>query len=112
MAQKTNPIIYQLGKTKLWKSQYFEKTSQDSKNYSYSDTEIRKYITKFFKDNGLIVYNCKIYYFDNNLVHIVVSYMLTLKAAALAGILTKKQHIRFKKRLRSQPRGFNKKTCY
>lgn len=75
MGQKTNPNIFRLGKTKEWKSKYFEKKPTEFSVYTFKDLEIKNFIEKFFKDNGLLVDCCKLNYFDDKL-DIFVSYSL------------------------------------
>ena len=92
MGQKTNPNIFRLGKTKRWKSKYFEKKSCEQSIYTFKDLEIKKFISKFLKNNGLTLYNCKLYYIENAL-HIYISYYLTEKATFLVNKQNKTQQI-------------------
>ena len=82
MGQKTNPNILRLGKTQNWKSKYFEKKSTETGHCSYNDLEIRKFISIFFNNNGLIIENCKINYSENTL-HLFISYYSTFKIKTL-----------------------------
>ena len=77
MGQKTNPNIFQLGKTNNWRSKYFEKKHTEHAIYSKKDLEIRNFIQKIFKDHGRIMHHCKLCYLDKSL-HIFVSYHLNL----------------------------------
>ena len=79
MGQKTNPNIFQLGKTNNWQSKYFEKKITEHAIYSRKDLEIRNFIQKFFKDHGKIIHYCKLCYLNKSL-HIFVSYHLNLSS--------------------------------
>lgn len=81
MGQKTNPNIFQLGKTNNWQSKYFEKKITEHSIYSKKDLEIRNFIQKFFKDHGRIVHHCKLCYLDKSL-HVFVSYHLNLSTVS------------------------------
>jgi ribosomal protein S3 len=94
MGQKVNPIIFRLGKTTNWKQKYFEKRSTESAIYSFQDQEIKKFIDKFFKDNGLIVKNCVLHYLAENSIHIYISYYLTFKSTFLLTKINKQQNIK------------------
>ena len=47
MGQKTNPNIFRLGVNKKWKTEFFEKKSQELSNYTFKDLEIKS-ISKDF----------------------------------------------------------------
>ena len=94
MAQKTNPNVFRLGKTKTWSSQYFEKKPTEIAIYSFKNSEIKKFIYKFFKDNGLIINNCNVHYSDENSLYINVSYYLTFNSTAAIKLMNKKQNIK------------------
>ena len=79
MGQKTNPNIFQLGKTNNWQSKYFEKKITEHAIYSRKDLEIRNFIQKFFRDHGKIIHYCKLCYLNKSL-HIFVSYHLNLSS--------------------------------
>jgi ribosomal protein S3 len=79
MGQKTNPNIFQLGKTNNWQSKYFGKKITEHALYSRKDLEIRNFIQKFFRDHGRIVHYCKLCYLNKSL-HIFVSYHLNLSS--------------------------------
>lgn len=83
MGQTVNPNIFRLGKTKNWTSKYFAKKTSETSMYAFKDLEIRRFVDKFFKDNGLTVSNCKVNYSDDGSLHIFVSYYLTIKSLAL-----------------------------
>lgn len=82
MGQKTNPNILRLGKVKEWNSKYFEKKQADLPVYIFRDIEIKKFLSKFFKNNGLNIYNCKLYYSENSL-NVFISYYYTTKFLAI-----------------------------
>jgi len=77
MAQKTNPIIFQLKKTSAWKSKYIEKKASEFLVYSKQNLEIKNFIVTFFEKYGIIINNCKFYYL-NHLIHISISYQQNL----------------------------------
>jgi len=97
MGQKTNPNILRLAKTRTWNSQYFEKKSTETAVYAYKDLEIRQFIDKFFKDNGLLIHNCKLHYMNEDSLHIFVSYYLTTNSVFLVTNINKQQNIRLSK---------------
>jgi len=107
MGQKVNPIIFRLGKTKHWKYQYFEKKLNETSVYSFKSLEIKKFVHKFFQDNGLIVQNCKLQYIDENSLHLYISYYLTLKSILFITKINKQQNIKLIKSRRK-----NKKKIY
>lgn len=74
MAQRVNPIIYRLGKTKFWNSQYFENKITEHSYYDFRQLEIKKFIYKFFKNNGFKIHNCKLNYSANNSLNLFISY--------------------------------------
>lgn len=106
MGQKVNPTIFRLGKTTNWKQKYFEKKSNESSIYSLKSQEIKKFIHKFFQDNGLIVQNFTLQYLNENSVHIYVSYYLTLKSTFLLTKINSKQNIKL---IKSKKKIKNKK---
>ena len=111
MGQKTNPNIFRLENTQEWKSKYFEKKSTEFSIYAFKDAEIKKFIVKFFSDNGLDVRIIKLYYLEGT-VNIFVSYFLTTKSAYLVNELNKTQKIKLvshSKRTRDRKR---KKNSY
>lgn len=97
MGQKTNPNIFRLGKTKNWNSKHFEKKSSETKIYTFKDLEIRKFINKFFKNNGLKIYNCKLHYSDEGTLNIFISYYLTLQSVFLISQISHSQKIKLNK---------------
>lgn len=75
MGQKINPNVFQTGKTKKWKSKYIEKKSTESSFYVFTDLEIKKFLDKFLKQQGLKLHSCKLNHFEDSL-HITISYYL------------------------------------
>lgn len=96
MSKKINPNIFRLGKTKTWASQYFEKKPAEASIYDFKALEIKKFIYKFFKNNGLLVHDCKIYYSNENFLYIFVSYYLTINAVKIIQAISNKQNITFR----------------
>lgn len=74
MAQRVNPIIYRLGKTKFWNSQYLENKITEHSYYDFRQLEIKKFINKFFKNNGFKIHKCKLNYSANSSLNLFVSY--------------------------------------
>lgn len=97
MGQKVNPTIFRLGKTTQWKQQYFERKTNEIAAYSFKSIEIKNFIQQFFQTNGLVVQNCKLHYFNDDSLHIFISYYLTLKSTLLISNLTKQQNIKLLK---------------
>ena len=64
-------------------TKYFEKKSNEITIYSFKNLEIKKFIYKFFKDNGLKVQNCKLHYINEESLHLFISYYLTLQSIFL-----------------------------
>lgn len=93
MGQKINPNIFRLENTQEWKSKYFEKKSSEFSIYAFKDAEIKKFITKFFNDNGLAIQIIKLYYLEGTL-NVFVSYFLTTKSAYFVNELNKTQKIK------------------
>lgn len=79
MGQKTNPVILRLGTTKTYNYYHIEKKPFEHAFYNFKVLEIYNFVYKFFRDNKLIVQNCKINYSDNKTLHIYVSYFASAK---------------------------------
>lgn len=79
MGQKTHPNLLKLENVKYWPSKYFERKVRDYPLYSKKDLEVRSFVQKFFKQNGLILKDCKIGFLDNSL-HVFISYYQILDA--------------------------------
>lgn len=95
MGQKTNPIIFRLGKTKEWNAKYCEKKTKESSTIIFKNLEIRKFIFRLFFKNKLYIQDCKTYY-SENVIHIYISYYNSEQS------LLKKNSL--KKRLKIQPK--------
>jgi ribosomal protein S3 len=76
MGQKTNPNIFRLGVTKKWKTEFFEKKSQELSNYTFKDLEIKEYIERFLETRGLLLHDYKLHY-SNSVLNIYISYFIT-----------------------------------
>ena len=93
MGQKTNPNILRLGKISDWKYKYFEKKSNELSIYTFKNLEIENFITRFLKVNGLTVHEIKLYYF-NDILHIFISYFLTLQTVSIINSTYKTKKIK------------------
>jgi hypothetical protein len=76
MGQKTNPTIFQLGKTKKWQYSFHEKKLAEFSKYSENHIELQQFINKYFKNYGLKICDYNSTYTDNQLT-IFVSYFIT-----------------------------------
>lgn len=99
MGQKTDTKnIFQIGKKNnkyVWDSKYFEKTKNESNILIFQSIEIKKFIKKLLKDNGLILYNYKINFLESNL-KIFISYLKLPKSQTIVNQITNNQKIRLK----------------
>ena len=50
MGQKTNPIIFQLGKSRKWENIFEEKKQLEFTKYVENQVELQKFIKKYFKN--------------------------------------------------------------
>ena len=75
MGQKTNPIIFQLGKHKKWENIFEEKKRLEFAKYTENQLEIQKFVKKYFKQQGLKICDYNLYYKNNN-VTIFISYFI------------------------------------
>jgi ribosomal protein S3 len=108
MGQKTNPILLRLGKTFEWKSKYYEKKLTEQPIYVFKDLEIRKFISQYFKNQGLTVQQIKLYHLENSL-HICVSYFTALKSTLLINTINKAQRLKLSPQRNQQKRKSRKK---
>lgn len=92
MGQKVISTIFQITKTENWNYKYTEKKKNDFYLYTAKNLEIKKFILKFFKQNGLNIHNCKINYLNNSL-NIFLSYKQNLKSIDLLSTINKNQNI-------------------
>nr|WAK85024.1 ribosomal protein S3 [Amicula sp. isolate GU52X-4 cfCalB7] len=97
MAQQTNPNIFRLGKTKEWKVQYFENFSKELSLFIFKNLEIKNFLKKFLKNNGLLLENYKLYSSEKNL-YIFISYYLTLNTIIYINKINKTQKIKLLKK--------------
>jgi len=96
MGQKSNPISLRSSlKNTQWFSKYIEKTNKDSSLIIYQDLVIREYINRFFSVHGLILINCFINRYQNNL-ELILSYFTT--SNSIKYITSKKKNIPKEKR--------------
>lgn len=78
MGQKTNPAIFRLGITKTWKTEFFEKKSNELRIYSYKDLAIKSFIERFLETQDLMLHDYKLHYSGSTL-NIYISYFVTSK---------------------------------
>jgi hypothetical protein len=76
MGQKVNPNIFRLGVNKKWKTEFFEKKSQELPIYTFKDLEIGSYIERFLETRNLFLHDYNVQYNDSSL-NIYVSYFVT-----------------------------------
>jgi ribosomal protein S3 len=93
MGQKTNPIVFRLGKTKEWELKHFEKKSNESSYYIFKELEIQKFTNKFFNDYGLKIKKCKVF-MNERMLHIYSAYYTTEKSHYLIAELNNKKKLK------------------
>lgn len=76
MGQKVNPNIFRLGVNKKWKTDFFEKKSQELPNYVFKDLELGSYIERFLETRNIFLHDYSLQYNDSSL-NIYVSYFVT-----------------------------------
>ena len=59
--------------------------------------EMKKFVYKFFQDNGLVVQDFNLHHLNENSVHLYVSYYLNLKSTFLLTRINSKQNIKLVK---------------
>lgn len=116
MGQKTNPNIFRLSKTGDWKSKYIEKKSTEFYQYTNKDVEIRKFLTKFFKDNGLTIHSCTLSH-SNELLNLYITYQQNLDSVSFITDINKTQNLKLLKRKERIVKTYshilkNIKNCY
>ena len=89
MGQKVNPNILRLGTFYDWDSIYTEKKSSELAQLSFNDLNIRNFIYKALKDNGMLVSNLKVNY-TNTSINILIEYFLTTESKLSQNLKTKK----------------------
>lgn len=62
MGQKINPNIFRLGVNKTWKTEFFEKKRHELPLYTFKDLEIKDYIERFLKTQGIFLHDYKQHY--------------------------------------------------
>lgn len=62
MSKKINPNILRLGIKNDWESKYYQKKLEESKFLCFNNLELKKILNLFFKNYGLDLINCKLYY--------------------------------------------------
>jgi len=107
MGQKTNPIIFNISKTKQWKATYSEKKSNEFYLYTLRQLEIKKFINRFFNVYKLKVKECKINYKDTFL-HIYISYYQSNLSLIKLKNINKTQNIKLKNKQIFKKRKENK----
>ena len=101
MGQKTDiKNIFQIGKNNknyVWDSKYFEKKKNESNTFIFQNLEIKKFIEKILKDNGLILYKYKINFLESN-IKIFISYLKLPKSQTIITQINNKQKLRLIKK--------------
>jgi hypothetical protein len=77
MGQKINPNVFRVGINKKWQTQFFEKSTQELKDYTFKDLEIQNFVKRFLNIYNLTLYMFKINYTEKNL-NIYISYYITI----------------------------------
>ena len=72
MGQKTNPNIFRLGVNKTWKTEFFEKKRNELPLYTFKDLEIKSYVERFLKNQGIFLHDYKQHY-SNSTLNLYVS---------------------------------------
>jgi hypothetical protein len=80
MGQKINPIIFRLGISKTWNTEFYETKKSELPFYTFQCIEIQQYIDKFLKNHGLTLHSYKIHY-NQSMLNLYISYFIptTLK---------------------------------
>jgi ribosomal protein S3 len=76
MGQKTNPNIFRLGVNKTWKTEFFEKKRNELPLYTFKDLEIKSYVERFLKNQGIFLHDYKQHY-SNSTLNLYVSYFVS-----------------------------------
>lgn len=75
MSQKDNPVIFRLGISKDWKSQFFEKKNLELPLYIFKDLEIKSFIERTFEVNKMIMHDFK-QHFNTSILNLYVSFFV------------------------------------
>ena len=76
MGQKINPIIFRLGVNKTWKTEFFEKKSNELPLNVFKDLETRNYIERVLDNYGIILQDYRQHYSGSTL-NLYISYFVT-----------------------------------
>lgn len=76
MGQKINPNIFRLGVNRKWKTEFFEKKSDELSLYTFKDLEIKSYIERFLETQGIILHDYKQHY-NNSTLNLYISYFVS-----------------------------------
>lgn len=109
MGQKVNPNILRLGTFYDWDSTYTEKKSSELAQLSFNDLNIRNFISKTLKDNGMLVSHLKIHY-TNTSINILVEYFLNIESNLSQSLKSKKVKLLPEKKIKKKSRILKKKT--
>ena len=106
MGQKTDTKnIFQIEKNNnkyIWDAKYFEKNKDESNIFIYQNLEIKKFIKKILKDNGLILYKYNIHFFETSL-KIFIFYLKLPKSQNIINLINNNQKLRLiKKKLNTK----------
>ena len=111
MGQKTDiKTIFQIGKNNknyIWDSKYFEKQKNESNIFVFQNLEIRKFIEKILKDNGLALYNYKINFLESS-IKIFISFIKLPKSQTIFNLISNNQKFRLVKN--HEPQESDKKS--
>lgn len=101
MGQKTDTKnIFQIGKnnkTYIWDSKYLEEKKNESNIFIFQSIEIKKFIEKILKDNGLALYKFKINFLKSN-IKIFISYIKLPKSQTIITQINNTQKLRLVKK--------------
>lgn len=92
--------IFQIGKNNnkyIWDSKYFEKKKTESHLFILKTIEIKKFIKKFLKDNGLALYKFRINFLESN-IKIFISYIKLPKSQIIINQINNNQKLRLIKK--------------
>lgn len=105
MGKKTETRnIYQIGKNNkkyIWDSKYIEKIKNESNILILKSIEIKKFLKKILKDNGLALYKYKINFLESN-IKIFISYLKLNKSQYIITKINNKQKLRLIKNLKNK----------
>lgn len=108
MGRTTNSNIFRLGIKKTeWDSKYFEKNKEEFTLYNYQNLHIRYYLEQFFNSQGLIIKSLNIY-FNNNHLHIFISYFNVKKSFLSLNTTPTSQFIQFQNKISNKSAYFIK----